>query len=850
MLKNGYLAMRAMWIGLVLIGFTVWAAEPESGGRDPRIEPLRNVTLEMSLKPFKQLDPAYVEEVCVHLFEQWRPLLAEADRTSVLLWTADGSEILDYGGDLGTPIEWARYIGTGNSKYAPGAGPESMSLHERPYWYMENPPEITYGALRDIVAALKRVGEERTGRPVRVGATFDPGPEFAKSSFKYERHPEVCLGGTMGKGTFLCCYAVLHGDQHPYASYPEGIPEGTPFGTFFGRQSQCFLTDLGFDYLWLSNGFGFGLETWGATGGVFDGERFDTAGLDTVRRKILGFWQTFRAECPEFPIETRGTNLMTGADLAADGVPLREIYRGGFGIEPPPNSPWAALDGDFGLELAGYMSRIAELPGSTYPFRYYIHDPWWLNSPWLDRYGREPHDIYLPLSVSRMDGEGRVCLPTSFLFLTVDNSFGGMPDQVPIEVIPHLLEARRDSPDAPGPCVWVYPFDECHDWTFGEPSRAEEAFFGDWFMRQAINHGLPLNTVISTGNFIQARTAMPGRFAESVLVCSVPDAGTALETAVLDHVRAGGRMMLYGPVRHAGPALLEALNLRLEAPIEGDVAVELGVHPDRFSGSGYSDRAQVRPLVTAGGIEEVLAHEDDPETHVLAACTQEGARRAIALWRKSPEGQGGMLGWVRGMNSNRSVKGMRLPPRDDPAAFFPGEVLTRYMLSVFGYSFGTDRKTPAQRVPLIGVARHGNGFFFSGYVPDTTVGIRLRFPQGAPVLLGYETDLEEGQTTYRMPRAWHRECRIFVEGQSGGTLSLTEQPSVQYGVARRWRLTGLTDATVRFYPPADVPLEKVRAWLNANYPFKTGQISGVAGDEVFGKSIEFPGLSGALTLAW
>jgi hypothetical protein len=177
-------------------------------------------------------------------------------------------------------------------------------------------------------------------------------------------------------------------------------------------------------------------------------------------------------------------------------------------------------------------------------------------------------------------------------------------------------------------------------------------------------------------------------------------------------------------------------------------------------------------------------------------------------------------------------------------------VLARYLLAEFGHSFGADRRTAAQRVPLVGVARHDNGFFFSGYTPDTTVGLRLRFPKGAPVLLGYETVIEDGQTTYRMPRAWHRECRVFVDGQTGGALSLTEQPSVQYGVARRWELSGLNGATVRFYPPTNTPLETVRAYRDAHYPYKTGQIEAPLGAVCQGRCIEIADMTGTLTLAW
>lgn len=172
----------------------------------------------------------------------------------------------------------------------------------------------------------------------------------------------------------------------------------------------------------------------------FRRKKFHPEKLNDTREKIIDFWTKFRAECPDFRIETRGTNISVGADLAKDGVDLKAIYNGGFNLLPPPNSPWAALDGNFGLELAGYMSRISELPDDRYLFRYYTHDPWWANSPWLDRYGREAHDIYLPMAVTRIDADGNVKLPTHLTFLTIDDSYGNMPEQVPSEVIPHILQ--------------------------------------------------------------------------------------------------------------------------------------------------------------------------------------------------------------------------------------------------------------------------------------------------------------------------------------------------------------------------------------------------------------------------
>ena len=113
----------------------------------------RNVTLEVSLKPFKQTDDEYIQGVCRKIFTQWRPLVKDCETVSVILWTADGSEMLDYAGDLDESFEWCRYLGTANLPYNT-TGDDSVSLHELKFAYTENPPEMTYRILRTIVRSL------------------------------------------------------------------------------------------------------------------------------------------------------------------------------------------------------------------------------------------------------------------------------------------------------------------------------------------------------------------------------------------------------------------------------------------------------------------------------------------------------------------------------------------------------------------------------------------------------------------------------------------------------------------------------------------------------------------------
>lgn len=812
---------------------------------DKRIQSFNDIHLEMSLKPFKVNNRDSIDQVCRNVFIQWAPLLRHADTISVMLWTADGSEILNYTGDDNQRLEWSQYVGNPNTDHEVNSGPKELSLHQRAYDYIQNPPQYTYGDLKYIVSALKRHGERLTGKVVRIGETFDPGPEFAKSEFKYKKHPEICMGNTMGAKTFVCCYATLNEDKEHYAGYPSGIPQGTPFGTFFGKQSQHFLTDMGFDFLWFSNGLGFGMETWGSTGAVFDGKQFHPEKLNDTREKITDFWNKFRAECPDIRIETRGTNISVGADLAKDGVDLKAIYNGNFNLLPPPNSPWAALDGNFGLELAGYMSRISELPDDRYLFRYYIHDPWWANSPWLDRYGREAHDIYLPMAVARIDREGKVKLPTHFTLLTIDDSYGNMPEQVPSEMIPHLLQGRRTAPDQPGLIVWVYPFDEYHDWAHKQPERVKEIYYGDWFIQQAINDGFPLNTVVSTGNFVELMKAGKKTFDESILVSIVPDAGSDLEKQLIQFVKKGGKLFVYGPSSHASQKFLDFLNIKQVEPISGEMRVQTQLRSDLIKTPGSSILRHNEDM-SGGGIETLVNNTSDPSTKVLAQAFMGAQKRDIAIQRQEKDWNGGMVVYLRGTNSATYRGGHLLTP-DNPKQRFNGSSLLRYSLNNMGYSVYFDKLEADMRNPINCISRNDNAFYFSGFTPNQTIEQQWLFPQGAPIFTGYETELRNGIAHYRMPKSYQEECRVFVK-QEKGIISCYEVAPVEWKVKRRIGINGLKQATVRIYPGVDDANFKVVN--NIGYPYNKPSLELKKGSDFSGTYYEFTDITGELIAVW
>lgn len=756
---------------------------------------LDRVGLETSLKPFPSWSEADLEATATTLFDQWRDLIGAARSVAVLLWIADGSEILEWDLDLDREVTWASSVGFSNTEY--DAYPHAVTPDNTAQPFRADVPALHYRDIRLLVATIRQVGERMLGVPVSVGATFDPGPEFATSRFKYEEHPEIVAGDDeqrLGKLIrMIRANSVLRADERAFAGFPDGVPEGTPFGVFLGRQAASYLAEMGFDYLWLSNGFGFSAYSWTPLGETYNGDEFLVDRVAGVSATLLEFWNTFRRECP-FPVEVRGTNFSTGIDLGGDGVPTREIYAAGGFRNPPPNSPWGPLNEDFGIEMSGYLSRIAEVPTDGFLFRFYVNDPWFWQNPWWDFYNREPFDIYLPLSVSRLDDQGRVRTASDVQFLSIDTERGGLDPRAGREVSGYVLRALESAPDEAGPVVWVYPFDEYADDALADPESVRHPYFEDWYLTAAINAGAPVNTVVSTGSLAAAVSA--GSLDERILVVPTRALRGAVLELLTDATARGARVVAYGPADRADEGARRLLGLELGEGIEGDLQLETALDADTIIAAPPLRVLRHSSTLSGGEVREIAA----PETTVLAAVRSEGVLRAYATRRDD-------WAWVRGSSTfdraPMDERGFRHARPLDPREFEEAGAVLGRTLGELGVSCRFTRRDAASPAAVQSLHRSGNAIWLNGYLADTTTRPRYRFPLGAPVLTGLEGWYADGHTEYAFGKTLHAEARIFVQQQEAGTVSCREMSPYPYSMTRTLKASGFVDAHVSVTVPRD-----------------------------------------------
>ena len=822
---------------------------------------LQDVQLELSLKPFRSAREEDIASLAKEVTRMWQSLLRHADQLSILLWTGDGTEMLEYDRDMNRHFPWGMWIGRGsNPHHVPEEkDPRHESLDGYPKPFTPHPNAYSYADLQRIVKVLKATAEKETGLKVRIGTILEPGGEFLRSEWKYDRHPEVLFCGEAIMGSNIDCVATLHKDEIAYAGVPAGIPEGTAWGTFFGRQAKLFMEDMGFEFLWMSNGYGMARSpyAYGWCGQFFDGKTFLPSGNQEVRGQILDFWKKFREECPDTPVRLRGTDFPIGMDLVNHAVPYRELLNESLGAVQPPNTPWPALTSNFGIALAGSMGRMSVACGSL-PFRHYTSDPWWANSAWINAFNRSPHDIYLNLALAALQPDGSVKTADRVDFLTLDTSWGELPEWIPDEVIPHIKLGFSQAPDQAGPFVWIYPFDEYEAMTYAGEWQMAQVFSGDLFFQEALNNFLPVNTVVSSKTFVDHHEAGSKEYRDRILIAPVPPAGSPFEKALIGVVRAGGKLMLYGSLTHAGSELLELLALKNEAPVEGKFQIQ-GLQPlDTQPAGADADKICHQPAICGGGLTEVQAAETANETLHTVLAQGENATRVLAKVRRMGAGSHGILAWVRGTSSvdlGMEVDGgtlnLRAMKTIDSARYFRSEKLLRFLLPYFGYEVALDREHPREFARHLAVSRHRNGFQFRLFSEERGMKARLRFPIGAPVLNGETLSLKDGAACYNFHRFLSAECRVFVHSNDGDYLECNITQSLNQRFKYRINLTGLKNATVCFFPP-DADFSKASVLLNPDLrlltigePFDSRIVQ-----DGYGTYMEISNVTGILSFAW
>jgi hypothetical protein len=238
----------------------------------------------------------------------------------------------------------------------------------------------------------------------------------------------------------------------------------------------------------------------------------------------------------------------------------------------------------------------------------------------------------------------------------------------------------------------------------------------------------------------------------------------------------------------------------------------------------------------------------DQHTKILTRMQQNDQSRDVVLARQLPEWNGGKVVYVRGTNSSKFNGGKLLNP-DDPSKLFTGPLLLRYALNEFGINSLIEKENPGVKNPVMTISRSNNAFIFSGYNPNSTITNHFKFPQGAPLLLGLETKLDQGNSVYSLPTSWNRECRIFIE-QNDGIVSYKELHSGQKAISKRYQVGGLKNATIRIYASDDITPENFNAYINSDYPWKTGKIAVKMGDPKLGKHFVVENITGNLTVSW
>jgi hypothetical protein len=456
-----------------------------------------------------------------------------------------------------------------------------------------------------------------------------------------------------------------------------------------------------------------------------------------------------------------------------------------------------------------------------------------------------PHDIYMPLAISRLLPNGSVLSTESLAIMSANDSLGNMPDQVPYEVTAHFAQARENAPDQAAPVIWVYQFDELYD-DLAAPTNEKlcRRYSDDLYICGCIDSGVPITSFTSTSDLLQLsmEQTLP-----HILLTPVPAKGTAIRERLFAHVEAGGKAVIYGTIPSDDEELLEYFGLAPQAPYEGELALAT-------DGKLTGEKLCHASIFGAGPLN-LRAAEKSSKAYVWAqGVTPDGKAFALASTHPATSSCGSAT-WLRAGASYDAKKIGRYLSHLVKSKYKWQEDLAVEAFARIGMRF---TYTPVEmpnaepsRPAIHMVSRSRNGWFFSGYNRDAVPEIQLSLPDGAPITVNSRTRVCDSVAYWRHPEKWwYKEVRIFVKQEADTEVLCDEIAALGYKKSRRFQLNGLKNADVIFYPETGTAADVTG--VQRHYA------SMLAGDWVtpepystpYGEALRFANITGDLLISW
>ncbi|MCS7181128.1 MAG: hypothetical protein NZ891_07260, partial [bacterium] len=412
--------------------------------------------------------------------------------------------------------------------------------------------------------------------------------------------------------------------------------------------------------------------------------------------------------------------------------------------------------------------------------------------------------------VGRINGKGEYEKFTEIAFVTIDTEKGIVSKKQAEEIYYHIKRGIEFSPDESGPIVWIYPYDEYHE-ILNNPKYISHLYFADSFISRSITNGFPLNTVISSKNFVQLYRKNPDYFKEKILITHLPLGDWEFIYDVLDFVKNGGNAIFYGSFIPVKDEIRNMFKIRLEEELNEDFDIENKLIEDEITVK-LNRRFYHNPIFGGGGICEIC---EEGEKVLLR---KNGKKRSFVSVLNYGKGK---IGWIRGSLPFKVEKFSYQPHVLSPTEYYePGDFL-RYLLSEFGYiikfkkyaNLETKDKrnslteisvkaivSSISRSPTVLIGKKSNGYIIGGVKPNNEVEIYMKFPEGVPLPTEREIIMDEDKLgKYHFDKTFLSEVRFLIQ-QDEPSIFQAKEVRRDFGYTRQLNISGLKNALLIVYP--------------------------------------------------